>query len=71
MEFGAGTTISTVRRRGEGLQREGATLMRINPRDGSGPPGTIHLNSGALEAMAALARHGLQVQGSGGHLLQG
>ncbi len=55
IELGAGTTIATVRRRGEQLQREGATLIRINPRESSGPPGTISLEAGALQAIQALA----------------
>ena len=55
LEFGAGTAIASVRRRGERLQREGATLVRINPRESTGPAGTISLKAGALTAIQALA----------------
>ena len=55
IELGAGSTISTVRRRSEKLQREGAALVRINPREASGPTGTISLPTGALSAIQQLA----------------
>lgn len=55
IELGAGTAISTVRRLGERLQREGATLVRINPREPQGPPGTISLSCGALAAVMEIA----------------
>jgi NAD-dependent SIR2 family protein deacetylase len=58
LEFGAGTALSTVRRRGESLQQEGATLVRINPRESSGPTGTTSLAAGALAAITGLAKFG-------------
>lgn len=55
VELGAGGTIATVRRLGERLLREGASLIRINPREPAGPAGTISLPLGALAAVMALA----------------
>jgi len=54
IEMGAGGAIPTVRRFGEGLQRQGATLVRINPRESDGPSGTISIAMGALAALEAI-----------------
>jgi NAD-dependent SIR2 family protein deacetylase len=54
VELGAGTSIPSVRRLSEALQRQGATLIRINPREAFGPEGTISLEGGALEALRAI-----------------
>ena len=52
VECGAGDAIPTVRRMSENLQRAGADLIRINPREPNGPHGTISLPVGALEALS-------------------
>lgn len=54
IEMGAGTAIPSVRRLSERLQRLGATLIRINPREPEGPGGTISIGSGALRALRAM-----------------
>ncbi len=54
VEMGAGTTIPSVRNFSEDLQSRGATLVRINPRESDGPPGTISLPLGAREALEAI-----------------
>jgi len=54
IECGAGSTIPTVRATGEELQRHGATLIRINPTEPQGPPGTISIASGALAALLSI-----------------
>lgn len=51
IELGAGQAIPTVRRLSEHLQRRGATLIRINPRESEGPEGTISIALGAREAL--------------------
>lgn len=56
IELGAGTAVATIRHQSETLQRAGATLVRINPREAHGPPGTISLASGARDAIDAIAR---------------
>ena len=48
IEFGAGTTIPTVRYE---CQRRTRVLIRVNPRDDDVPPGAISLSLGALEAI--------------------
>ena len=55
VECGAGTTIPSVRRFSEQLQKEGATLIRINPRESQGPRGTLSLACGAREGIQRLA----------------
>lgn len=55
VECGAGTAIPSVRMFGERLQRRGATLVRINPREPQTPPGGIALALGALEALERIA----------------
>lgn len=55
LELGAGTVITSVRSLGERLRRAGATLVRINPREWSGPPGTIALPLGARAGVEAIA----------------
>lgn len=54
VECGAGNAIPTVRRMSETLQRAGADLIRINPRESEGPEGTLGLPMGALEALRAI-----------------
>ncbi len=54
IECGAGSAVPTVRVHSEDLQRRGATLIRINPREAHGPPGTLSLDAGALEALTRL-----------------
>jgi NAD-dependent SIR2 family protein deacetylase len=54
VECGAGTAIPSVRMLSESLQRAGADLIRINPREAQGPDSTIGLEMGALEALKAI-----------------
>ena len=54
VELGAGTAIPTVRNFSEQQQRWGATLIRINPREPEGPPGTISLPVGSLQGLQAI-----------------
>ena len=54
IEMGAGTAIPSVRRLSERLQRLGATLIRINPRESEGPESTVSIASGALHALRAI-----------------
>lgn len=54
VELGAGLAVPTVRRQSEILQREGATLVRINPREAHGPRGTLSVPLGAREALMRL-----------------
>ena len=54
IECGAGTAVPTVRLHSEALQRRGALLIRINPREPEGPPGTLSLAAGAAEALTRL-----------------
>lgn len=55
VEMGAGTALPTIRRIGEHVaSRHGARLVRINPREAQGPPGTIVPAAGALEALEAI-----------------
>lgn len=54
IECGAGSAVPTVRRQSEELQSFGATLIRINPREASGPAGTTSIEMGALEALLAI-----------------
>lgn len=56
IECGAGKAIPTVRRAGESLQSHmGAQLVRINKREADGPPGTISIGAGALEALQLIS----------------
>ena len=55
IELGAGTHIPTIRYLGEKCQDQGATLIRINPRDSDGPGGTISIASGALDGLRQIA----------------
>lgn len=43
-----------MRRFAEGLQRQGATLVRIDPRESEGPNGTIRVAMGAREVLDTL-----------------
>jgi NAD-dependent SIR2 family protein deacetylase len=54
VECGAGQHIPTVRHFTENLQRRGATLVRINPREADGPHGTISLETGASAGLQAI-----------------
>ena len=55
VECGAGTAVPTVRITSERLaHRSGAALVRINPREPSGPAFCIALAQGALEALEAI-----------------
>lgn len=55
VECGAGTAIPSVRRMSERLQQEGATLIRINPREAHGPIGTVSLLCGARDGLSRIA----------------
>lgn len=56
IELGAGTAVPTVRLTSEQLAAAGRVpLIRINPRDSGGPPGTLVLADGARAALHALA----------------
>jgi hypothetical protein len=52
IEMGAGTTLPSVRYE---CERRGDTLVRINPRESHGPPGTVSIAAGALAALEAIA----------------
>ena len=57
IEMGAGTAIPTVRRLSEEVARRArGTLIRINPREPAGPPGTLSFESGAVAALESLLR---------------
>jgi NAD-dependent SIR2 family protein deacetylase len=56
VECGAGRAIPTVRDLGERLAASGWTLVRINPREPEGPPGTISIRAGALEGLEEIGR---------------
>ncbi len=56
IELGAGTAVPTVRHESEAHQARGATLIRINPRESSGPAGTIEIPLASLEALRQLER---------------
>lgn len=52
IEIGAGTAISSIRRMSERVAREFRTsLIRINPRESQGLPGTVKLPLGGLEGI--------------------
>ncbi len=51
LELGAGSSVGGIRRMGASMPD---TLVRINPREAKGPPGTISLAMGALEALQAI-----------------
>lgn len=55
VECGAGSAVPTVRWECEQIAaRRDGVLIRINPREPHGPPGTISLASAALDALAAI-----------------
>jgi NAD-dependent SIR2 family protein deacetylase len=55
IECGAGSAVPTVRHTCEAMAaRFGAALIRINPREPEGPPGTVSIASGALETLEAI-----------------
>ena len=55
VELGAGRAVPTVRYQCENVARLlGAPLVRINPREPEGPPGTLSLADGALAALRRL-----------------
>jgi hypothetical protein len=52
VELGAGRVVPTVRRTSKMLtERPGTTLIRINPHEPDGPPGTLSLARGALAVL--------------------
>ncbi|HEY8036174.1 MAG TPA: Sir2 family NAD-dependent protein deacetylase [Methylobacter sp.] len=51
IELGAGSSVGGIRCMGASMP---GTLIRINPRETQGPPGTISLAMGALEALQAI-----------------
>lgn len=56
VEAGAGTHIPTVRSQGEKLLRQfpGSSLVRLNPRESFGPPGTVSLPMPAMVGLEAI-----------------
>jgi NAD-dependent SIR2 family protein deacetylase len=57
VELGAGGAVPTVRYQCESASRVlGAPLIRINPREPEGPPGTLSFANGALAALRRLDR---------------
>ncbi len=54
IECGAGSAVPTVRYQSETLLGWGAQLVRINPREAQGPPGTISIAMNAREALEAI-----------------
>jgi NAD-dependent SIR2 family protein deacetylase len=57
VECGAGTAVPSVRMQSEHLaHRFGATLIRINPREPEGPPGTLSIPAGARETVEGIER---------------
>lgn len=54
IEIGAGTAIPSVRRRCESMRHYNGTLIRINPREPEGPPGTLSLAMGGAAALEAI-----------------
>jgi NAD-dependent SIR2 family protein deacetylase len=54
VECGAGEAVPTVRRTCEALARDGALLVRINPREAEVPKGQVSLAAGALAALQAI-----------------
>ncbi len=57
VEIGAGKAVPSVRNTCESLVRQGAGLVRINPRDSDGPPGTISIPLGGLEGLSRIDQH--------------
>ncbi len=58
IECGAGCTLPTVRVKSEDIASEyRATLIRINPREPSGPSKTICIELGALQALTEINQH--------------
>lgn len=55
IEIGAGLAVPTVRHESERRAAAvGGTLLRLNPRDGDGPPGILSLPLGALAGLRAI-----------------
>jgi NAD-dependent SIR2 family protein deacetylase len=54
VEFGAGTSIPSIRNIGEFIHEEikDATLVRVNPREAYGPEGIVSIEKGAMAAVA-------------------
>jgi NAD-dependent SIR2 family protein deacetylase len=64
VECGAGTAIPTVRRFNDSLAATGkASLLRINVREPSVPPGQLGIAAGALEALRAIDAQLARVRG--------
>ena len=62
IELGAGTAVPSVRAMSERLQRQGARLVRINPREPQVPEGAVGIAAGARATLAAI--HARVVGGS-------
>lgn len=57
IECGAGTAVPTVRWQCERVAASfGGTLIRINPREAHGPPGTLSIPRGAADALREIDR---------------
>lgn len=57
LELGAGTAVPSVRLQCEYLTRRlSAKLVRVNPRESAGPPGTISIAGGARETVEMIER---------------
>ena len=54
IELGAGTAVPSVRAMSERLQRQGAGLIRVNPREPQVPKGAIGITAGAKATLAAI-----------------
>ena len=54
IEMGAGTAIPTIRALSERLGRQGATVIRINPREPEIPHPHLSVTSGSLAALSAI-----------------
>ena len=58
IEIGAGTTIASIRRMSESAAKQFHTpLIRINPREAQGLPGTIKLPMGGMEGIKQICHH--------------
>jgi NAD-dependent SIR2 family protein deacetylase len=67
VECGAGRAVSTVRQFSEEVAAAfAADLIRINPREPDGPPGTLSFAAGALDTLREIDRHirGIADEGS-------
>ena len=51
IEIGAGTAVPTIRFHSERMQQMGSTLIRINPRQAHGPPGTKSMETTGVDGI--------------------